>query len=154
MPVSSVDAAVPNGSVAVALVREHRVSLRVATTKAPTSHPIATRPVTATRSSTGGSVTGDGTESGRPSTTTAKPTASRAPRTVRAETASVTTSRFDAVVRLQQDHFDGQSQVHGHVETDGAVPEHYHVDYQGGRGPMGYLVTENGRLYRVVVGAC
>jgi hypothetical protein len=52
-------------------------------------------------------------------------------------------------------HFHGSEQVHRHIAVDGATPEHYHVHVTDDRANrLGFVVTADGDLYRVLLGDC
>ncbi|MFC6954151.1 hypothetical protein [Halorubellus litoreus] len=51
-------------------------------------------------------------------------------------------------------HFRGSEQVHGDVAPNGETPVHFHVHVDAGPSTIGYVVTADGDLYRIIYGDC
>lgn len=89
----------------------------------------------------------------RDATTTPRgPTATNA--TTTGATASATRTATATTAFRTGGHFRGREQVHGGLSRGESVPEHYHVHVDAGPSTLGYVVTADGDLYRIIYGDC
>jgi hypothetical protein len=122
---------VPNESVAKDVVRSHLAGAeRTAPRVRARPKPPATARTTTTTTTTISTITTNAS-----SRTNATPTA-----------------RATRSLRVFSTHFHGKEQIHPTI--GGGDVEHYHVDVVGASPVRGYVVTEDGELYRVVQGDC